>query len=137
MIFDFYANLYLYIFEFNNCVFTCHVQVLALLNLYPFEQYIHIETCKNEGEEMLCRPGCRYVQSDSINININGRLLKVVMCWTTPRYLNLVIIKYPRITSLFITNNHVNCSIDQTGLTCNTCIREACQWLDMMLVLAY
>ncbi|XP_023349455.1 protein spaetzle 4 isoform X3 [Eurytemora carolleeae] len=37
-------------------------QVLALLNLYPFEQYIHIEKCKYEGEEMLCRPGCRCEQ---------------------------------------------------------------------------
>merc|ERR1712241_1209455 len=37
-------------------------QVLALLNLYPFEQYIHIETCKFEHEEMLCRKGCRCEQ---------------------------------------------------------------------------
>jgi len=35
---------------------------LALLNLYPFEQYIHMETCKAEFEEMLCRPGCRCEQ---------------------------------------------------------------------------
>lgn len=34
---------------------------LALLNLYPFEQYIHMEICKAEHDEMLCRPGCRYV----------------------------------------------------------------------------
>lgn len=37
-------------------------QVLALLNLYPFEQYIHMETCKAEHDEMLCRPGCRCEQ---------------------------------------------------------------------------
>lgn len=37
-------------------------QVLALLNLYPFEQYIHMETCKYENEEMMCRPGCRCEQ---------------------------------------------------------------------------
>jgi hypothetical protein len=37
-------------------------QVLALLNLYPFEQYIHMERCKDEGEQMLCRPGCRCEQ---------------------------------------------------------------------------
>jgi len=37
-------------------------QILALLNLYPFEQYIHMETCKAEHEEMLCRPGCRCEQ---------------------------------------------------------------------------
>merc|ERR1711892_1484761 len=35
---------------------------LALLNLYPFEQYIHMETCKAEFEEMHCRPGCRCEQ---------------------------------------------------------------------------
>ena len=35
---------------------------LALLNLYPFEQYIHMEICKAEYEEMLCRPGCRCEQ---------------------------------------------------------------------------
>lgn len=37
-------------------------QVLALLNLYPFEQYIHMETCKFEHEEILCRRGCRCEQ---------------------------------------------------------------------------
>merc|ERR1719278_1489937 len=37
-------------------------QVLALLNLYPFEQYIHMETCKFEHEEMLCRKGCKCEQ---------------------------------------------------------------------------
>jgi len=35
---------------------------LALLNLYPFEQYIHMEKCKAEHDEMLCRPGCRCEQ---------------------------------------------------------------------------
>merc|ERR1712241_438664 len=37
-------------------------QVLALLNLYPFEQYIRMETCKFEHEEMLCRKGCKCEQ---------------------------------------------------------------------------
>merc|ERR1711902_350683 len=37
-------------------------QVLALLNLYPFEQYIHMEICKAEHDEMLCRKGCRCEQ---------------------------------------------------------------------------
>jgi hypothetical protein len=37
-------------------------QLLALLNLYPFEQYIHIETCQAEMQEGLCRPGCRCEQ---------------------------------------------------------------------------
>lgn len=35
---------------------------LALLNLYPFEQYVHMERCKSEYDEMLCRPGCRCEQ---------------------------------------------------------------------------
>jgi len=35
---------------------------LALLNLYPFEQYIHMETCTAEFDEMLCSPGCRCEQ---------------------------------------------------------------------------
>jgi len=35
---------------------------LALLNLYPFEQYIHMEICRAEYDEMLCRPGCRCEQ---------------------------------------------------------------------------
>ena len=34
---------------------------LALLNLYPFEQYVHMERCKSEYDEMLCRPGCRLI----------------------------------------------------------------------------
>ena len=37
------------------------LQMLALLNLYPFEQYIHIETCQSEMQEGLCRPGCRSI----------------------------------------------------------------------------
>ena len=37
-------------------------QTLALLNLYPFEQYIHTEECTYELEEMLCSPGCRCEQ---------------------------------------------------------------------------
>ena len=35
---------------------------LAILNLYPFEQYIHMETCRFENEEMLCRKGCKCEQ---------------------------------------------------------------------------
>merc|ERR1712062_387010 len=37
-------------------------QVRAILNLHPFEQYIYMEKCLNEGEEMLCRKGCRCEQ---------------------------------------------------------------------------
>ncbi|VVC89786.1 unnamed protein product [Leptidea sinapis] len=34
-------------------------EVLALLNMYPFEQYIHLETCVHERKQMYCREGCR------------------------------------------------------------------------------
>ena len=44
---------------------------LALLNLYPFEQYIHMEICKAEHDEMLCRPGCRYVSFVSVSVCIS------------------------------------------------------------------
>jgi len=37
-------------------------ETLALLNLYPFEQYVHMERCRAEGDEMLCRAGCRCEQ---------------------------------------------------------------------------
>lgn len=37
-------------------------EVLALLNMYPFEQYIHLETCVNEKKQMYCREGCRCEQ---------------------------------------------------------------------------
>ncbi|XP_023287791.1 protein spaetzle 4 [Orussus abietinus] len=37
-------------------------EVLALLNLYPFEQYIHWEKCTNENKQMYCRNGCRCEQ---------------------------------------------------------------------------
>jgi len=37
-------------------------QTLALLNIYPFEQYVHMEMCKYEHHEMLCRPGCKCEQ---------------------------------------------------------------------------
>ncbi|XP_059054693.1 protein spaetzle 4 isoform X2 [Achroia grisella] len=33
-------------------------EVLALLNMYPFEQYIHLETCVQEKKQMYCREGC-------------------------------------------------------------------------------
>jgi len=36
--------------------------VLALLNLYPFEQYVHWEKCTHENRQMYCRNGCRCEQ---------------------------------------------------------------------------
>ncbi|XP_054156129.1 protein spaetzle 4-like [Oppia nitens] len=37
-------------------------ETLALLNVYPFEQYIHWEKCAYEGSQMFCRDGCRCEQ---------------------------------------------------------------------------
>ncbi|XP_041981878.1 protein spaetzle 4 isoform X2 [Aricia agestis] len=37
-------------------------EVLALLNMYPFEQYIHLETCVHQHKQMYCREGCRCEQ---------------------------------------------------------------------------
>ncbi|XP_012546903.1 spatzle-like protein isoform X1 [Bombyx mori] len=37
-------------------------EVLALLNMHPFEQYIHMETCLHERKQMYCREGCRCEQ---------------------------------------------------------------------------
>nr|XP_014100132.2 protein spaetzle 4 [Bactrocera oleae] len=37
-------------------------EVLALLNLYPFEQYVHWEKCTHENRQMYCREGCRCEQ---------------------------------------------------------------------------
>ncbi|CAL8138728.1 unnamed protein product [Orchesella dallaii] len=37
-------------------------EILALLNLYPFEQYIHWERCNHENKQMFCRQGCRCEQ---------------------------------------------------------------------------
>ncbi|XP_067624875.1 protein spaetzle 4 [Eurosta solidaginis] len=37
-------------------------EILALLNLYPFEQYIHWEKCTQENRQMYCREGCRCEQ---------------------------------------------------------------------------
>ncbi|RWS16905.1 hypothetical protein B4U79_05241 [Dinothrombium tinctorium] len=37
-------------------------EVLALLNVYPFEQYIHWEKCSFENSQMFCRQGCRCEQ---------------------------------------------------------------------------
>lgn len=37
-------------------------EVLALLNVYPFEQYIHTEKCAFENHQMFCRDGCRCEQ---------------------------------------------------------------------------
>ncbi|XP_055837080.1 protein spaetzle 4 [Episyrphus balteatus] len=37
-------------------------EVLALLNLYPFEQYVHWEKCTHELRQMYCRDGCRCEQ---------------------------------------------------------------------------
>lgn len=37
-------------------------ETLALLNVYPFEQYIHWEKCDAEGQQMFCREGCKCEQ---------------------------------------------------------------------------
>lgn len=37
-------------------------ETLALLNLYPFEQYVQWERCKYEHRQMYCRSGCRCEQ---------------------------------------------------------------------------
>lgn len=37
-------------------------EVLALLNLYPFEQYVHWEKCTHEDKQMNCRDGCKCEQ---------------------------------------------------------------------------
>ncbi|KAL7305782.1 hypothetical protein TKK_0002031 [Trichogramma kaykai] len=37
-------------------------EVLALLNFYPFEQYVHWEKCTHEHKQMYCRDGCRCEQ---------------------------------------------------------------------------
>ncbi|KAK7603113.1 hypothetical protein V9T40_003112 [Parthenolecanium corni] len=37
-------------------------EILALLNLYPFEQYVHWERCTYEHKQMYCRQGCRCEQ---------------------------------------------------------------------------
>ncbi|XP_046969694.1 protein spaetzle 4 isoform X1 [Vanessa cardui] len=37
-------------------------EMLALLNMYPFEQYIHLETCVHKHKQMYCREGCRCEQ---------------------------------------------------------------------------
>lgn len=37
-------------------------EILALLNLYPFEQYVHWEKCTYEHRQMYCREGCRCEQ---------------------------------------------------------------------------
>ncbi|KAF2365873.1 Spaetzle [Trinorchestia longiramus] len=37
-------------------------EVLALLNLSPFEQYVHWEKCRYEYRQMYCRQGCRCEQ---------------------------------------------------------------------------
>ncbi|XP_044252435.1 protein spaetzle 4 [Tribolium madens] len=37
-------------------------EVLALLNMYPFEQYVHWEKCTHEHRQMYCRDGCRCEQ---------------------------------------------------------------------------
>lgn len=37
-------------------------EVLALLNMYPFEQYVHWEKCSFENKQMYCRDGCRCEQ---------------------------------------------------------------------------
>ncbi|XP_015924494.1 protein spaetzle 4 [Parasteatoda tepidariorum] len=37
-------------------------ETLALLNVHPFEQYVHFEKCAFENHQMLCRDGCRCEQ---------------------------------------------------------------------------
>ncbi|XP_076373181.1 uncharacterized protein LOC143258035 [Tachypleus tridentatus] len=37
-------------------------ETLALLNVYPFEQYVHWEKCAFENHQMFCRKGCRCEQ---------------------------------------------------------------------------
>ncbi|XP_018359916.1 PREDICTED: uncharacterized protein LOC108759122 [Trachymyrmex cornetzi] len=37
-------------------------ELLALVNLYPFEQYVHWEKCTYENKQMHCRDGCRCEQ---------------------------------------------------------------------------
>ena len=37
-------------------------ETLALLNVYPFEQYVHWEKCSHELKQMFCRDGCRCEQ---------------------------------------------------------------------------
>lgn len=37
-------------------------ETLALLNVYPFEQYVHWEKCSYENSQMFCRDGCRCEQ---------------------------------------------------------------------------
>ncbi|XP_076058628.1 spaetzle domain-containing protein 4 [Oratosquilla oratoria] len=37
-------------------------QMLALLNIYPFEQYVRYEKCTHEFQQMYCRRGCRCEQ---------------------------------------------------------------------------
>ncbi len=37
-------------------------ETLALLNVYPFEQYIHWEKCAYENSQMFCRDGCKCEQ---------------------------------------------------------------------------
>ncbi|XP_017769460.1 PREDICTED: uncharacterized protein LOC108557464 isoform X2 [Nicrophorus vespilloides] len=37
-------------------------EVLALLNMQPFEQYVHWEKCTHENRQMHCREGCRCEQ---------------------------------------------------------------------------
>ncbi|KAJ8911637.1 hypothetical protein NQ315_005982 [Exocentrus adspersus] len=37
-------------------------ETLALLNMYPFEQYVHWEKCSFELRKMYCKEGCRCEQ---------------------------------------------------------------------------
>lgn len=37
-------------------------ETLALLNVYPFEQYVHWEKCAFEQQQMFCREGCKCEQ---------------------------------------------------------------------------
>ncbi|XP_022912091.2 protein spaetzle 4 [Onthophagus taurus] len=42
-------------------------EVLALINIYPFEQYIHCEMCTFQHKQMYCREGCRCEQQYRIH----------------------------------------------------------------------
>lgn len=72
------AFTFLFFFDRNACPIKEEVvapfwanntrgEVLALLNLYPFEQYVHWEKCTSEHKQMFCREGCRCEQQFSLH----------------------------------------------------------------------
>lgn len=48
-------------------------EVLALLNMYPFEQYVHWEKCTFENKQMYCRDGCRCEQQYRLHRYVSKR----------------------------------------------------------------